>query len=784
VVRFIRTENRVYQIHDIEVPNAPTPQPEVAHHIFVVDRSGSMYGDIDKLKSSMESVLAAEDITGNGDVETTLISFSSHGDVRLHWNGVRVEDVMKLDNPYLGQLRSIRATALTGISQGLNLALQSVKSGQTTGITLFTDGYANDPSAYVENKALDAFVENVSVNYPNVFVNCIGYRDWCDWPRMNAIASALSGKCIKATSFKAVLEAMRDTQVLLSGNLRSAISVPNTTGGFLCAMMRSTGQINTAPEGQDLVLRGVSTAEEVEVYAITRVNEPHRNARVLGKDDAYIAGGLAAALLGMGNIREAKAVLFASGNKTLWSEHQTAMTPSSIAHLVRDLQDWVGSKNNESYEMGRNVKPQFDLFDLASAINSAPARSFGFPLDAFYSTYKRRSIKKIPGTRNPDGTLTPPRAHLVPRDNDRIYVKSLDFNRADATVNISTSRAMWVQRDSDNKIFHEVNYISLEDLAEYRSYTLFSSGERNVDILPLDVYTKDGWEAIKPFLMPHEAREFTPSKRVNIALRRFRVEADVSEIQYSSINLRKAIEDRFRAVARVKILSAMQDKAAASPFTPEQIQSLAELHLTPALYFSAPTTTHYTDKSEAVASGSIDSYTRYKINFGLPDIRENGDFRSGNAFLDRRYAVTLNGVLVSKPKLDTYLQGAVYTVKPPSPKAKDTPADVLMAEEADAILLSGDRRTNEQITKLLEDARGVVERVDNYLQVLVMEIGCTGMVPEFIEQISDRYEPEAFSTKFGVKLSKNEAEGIYYATREHDVVIAVTPETEWYTVWS
>ena len=80
----------------------------------------------------------------------------------------------------------------------------------------------------------------------------------------------------------------------------------------------------------------------------------------------------------------------------------------------------------------------------------------------------------------------------------------------------------------------------------------------------------------------------------------------------------------------------MQDKAASSPYTPAQIEALKALHLTPALYFSAPTTNHYADRDEAVRTGLIDSYTRYTINVGSLDLLDIGEFRSGNAFLDRR----------------------------------------------------------------------------------------------------------------------------------------------------
>ena len=777
--RFFRTASNTFVLTRFQVPAPKAVAPEVTEHIFVVDRSGSMYSDIAGLKSSIEQVLAVESLL-NENVLTTLISFSSHGDVTLHWAGVPANKVTELSGPYLPKLRSIQATCYTGISQGLNLALDQVDKNRTTGITLFTDGYANDPSSSAENKALDKFVERVQKDFPNVFVNCIGFRDWCDWPRMNGIANALSGKCTKAASFKDVLEAMKDTQALLAGRLVPAIAVPGVEGLMSLAINRTTGQVNVGDYGQELVVRGVGGDANLEIYQVLAAPADAtvtKGVKALGDGEEFIKGALSLAFLSLGSTRAAKEILFASGNKTLWAEHQSAMTPSSLAEMITSLQKWVVEGNNDAYEMGRNTRPQHNLFDLASAINALPPKSIGIDLDSFMKGYRRRSIKKISGTRNEDGSITTPNASTVPRDGSRTYVRGISFNTADASVQVDTERAVWVKRTIDGKIFQEVNFVSLDELRDYRSFTLVSSGERNVEILPIEVYTKEAWAAISPFILPSEAREFSPGQKAKISLKRFRMEAE----EYPTLQaLRNTIDARFECTAEVKILSAMQDKEAASPYTPEQIAALKELHLSPALYFSAPSTVHYTNKEEAVRQGQIDSFTRYKINFGTLEILSTDEFRSGNAFVQRRYVVSDNtGAKIEKPTLAGYLQGNTYAVKPPG-KAKDTQADVLMAKVADEILL-GDKLANDGITKRLKKAKLVVEAANEKLQGLVMEIGCTGLLPRDLESLFTRYEPEAFEAKFGLKLGKAEKEGMFWVS-ENGSVISVTPETSWYTV--
>ena len=773
--RFVRTENNVYYLEGLNVPT-PTVNPEVTHHVLVVDRSGSMYSDIEKLKQSIEQALAVESFTDES-VQTTLISFSSHGDVTLHWHKVPVGKVTDISEPYVGMLRAIRATYLTGISQALNLALEQVDPTQTTGITLFTDGYANHPSPYSENQAMDAFVRKAS-EHPGLFFNAIGYRDWCDWPRMQSMTNALSGKTVKARSFKDVLDAMKDTQALLAGKVCPAIKIEASEGRMLVAVNRTTGQVNSTYGA--LSLRGVSADDHIDLYAVAKAEATYnipKGTKAIPTEEAYLFGALATSYTSLADIRSAKELLFASGNKTLWAEHQGAITPSSLSAMLDDFATWTQAANNDAYEMGRNVRPKYNLFDLAKALDSLPPRSVGLATSEFYESYRRRSIKRVPGTRNADGTITATKAEMVPKDG-RVYIRGVAFNTTDASVQLETECAVDLKNLETGEILREVEFINLDSLKDYRTYTMISCGERNVERIPLEVYTKQAWDALTPFLLPSEAREFKAGKKVRIELKRFKMEGDEAP---NPDEILASIGRRLHAAAATKAYSAMQDKGAASPYTPEQVEALKEVHLTPALYFSAPTHTHYEDQDKAVAAGEIDSFTRYRVFFGTTEVLSDKELKSGNAFCDRRYTVTLNGEVVKKPKLDTYLAGASYEAKPLSPRSKETAADQVMNEVFDDILLASNRIDNDEITRRLAETRKIVEQVNNLLQPLVMEIGCTGLLPIDLESKLTRYEPDDFAEKFGVKLGKAEQEGIYFAA-DNGLVVSIIPDTSWYTV--
>ena len=771
--RYVRSTGKIYLLDELEVPKAEV-SPEVAHHIMVVDRSGSMYYDIDKLKQSIEQALTVDSFVGNEHTLTTLISFSSHGDVKLHWSKVPIADVVKMDSPYVRELRGIRATYLTGISQGLELALQQVNSGQTTGITLFTDGYANHPSPSAENRALDAFVAKAKTK-PGLFLNCIGYRDWCDWPRMKAMSNALSGTTVKARSFGHVLETMKGTQELLSGGVKPAVTFEaGGTETFVLAINKSTGQVNSSARGAGLTMVGLSESDEIEAWRVTELPSTDRGPRgatALKKAEAWRTGALISALVTKLDLRAAKDLLFVSGNKTLWEAHQSAATPSTLAEMLNDLNFWVRAQSNDMYKMGRNTKPKYSLFDFAEAMNQAPQGSIALS-NTFYANYRRRSEKRIPGKRLDDGTIQPPNATSK---SGTAYVRGMSFNTTEATVQLETAAALELF-DRKGKRVWEVEMVSLKNLTEYRSYTVMSSGERNVDTIPLVAVDRRGVKALAPFLTPAKAKKLQPGGTAVIELRRFGM-GEESLMNLSDVT--SAVLGLHEATAEVKFLSAAHDKARTSDFGPGQLEALRELHLTPALYFSPPTTPQFADQDEAIQKGWLDSYTRYTVNFGTVDILNSGAFRSANAFLARWYTVMRDGEEIKKPKLvDVYYDDKVTFQLKEKRRGADTSADLLMAKVFER-RLGKERLGPESVGQELKRFKSIVDNTYADLAPLVMQIGCTGLLPAHLANAMPRLEPEGFSKTHGVKLKAAESEGVFYDNGT--VVISIVPKTGWYT---
>ncbi len=799
-----RGDNTYYRITHYAPPTF-TVSPVVSEHHLIFDRSGSMWGDpIDNLKMCAEQALAVESMT-NGVVRTSLTSFSTQGDCTEHWTDVAASDVFKLDNPYLKALRSIRASSLTGMSQALFSALSRVKSGRTTAITLFTDGYANSPSAFAENRSLEDFVKKAK-QIPGLFLNCIGYGDWCDWPRLQSMANDLSGKCVQARSFTDVLSAMKDTQAVLTNGVQPAIEIENTDPKQIWVVVNLTaGKINAIRGVGKLVVAGVGTGDDIRVFSALQTFKTWKQVKVYNakKHEAWIYPALILAMMGTNRLRVAKNLLMVSGNKTLWAEHSTALTPSSIIELSAAVTTWLTS-DRENYKWGKNMAPKFSIYQLDQALRICAGGSVSLDVGEFIKTYRRRSIQKIAGTRAEDGTITPNAVTSRPLDETRTVISNLVFNESDASVQLHTVRRIELLKDG--KVHRVVASVELHELRQYRDYTLISCGERNVERLVVRVHSQAAYRTLLPFACGKKAGPYKAGMSLEFRLKDFSL--DVPGPNYHGQNtwtkdelprlpsIRMILEDAHRAFeinAELKILKGMAKKHddSVSTYSAEQKVALQEFHLTGSsrLYFSPPMTVHYADRNKAVEEGVIDSYTRYRVRFfslGLTGI----SFRSGNEFV-RRYCKVLNEA-GEEVKVPTLTDAFTCTFEPAQigPRMVKSPGDLIMEKYATKWLYNkhakqgGAVAVNEEINKLEK----IMEDFQRTLRPLVMQIGCSGLLPAEYEEVAPEVAltgPEFNKRYPNVPLTPSQMEGMYYVVKpageEGALVVAILPETEWYT---
>jgi len=783
-----------------------TPDPKVAvvspsHHIAILDVSGSMWGDLESVKNIIEKVFTAEEFNDPA-MKISFLTYASNGDCRVHFSRVTVEDVLAPNSPHLSEIRGLRTRGMTGISQGLVQAEKLIDDKEVTCISLHTDGYANDPSPYTEAQNIVKAVEALE-KHPNVFVNTVGYRSYCDFALLAAIANRLSGKSMQVSNAREVYKALHDTQTLLAGQMSPVIEAGIGQFDFITFVSQKGKKVLGGTES--LTIRGISGDDDATVYRYQEVDEANYNlagGEVIDGQSTDLTPLLAfcRAQLALGNLNAAKFAMVSTQITPLIKRHARALVASEVAAMSADIEKYLFEKilivTQGGYGLGETGPSVLELLRVLSMYQSSlrvNARELG-------ANYTRRGLKKIAGSRDDAGNLVPPTHKLqTPRDNTAVAVSGIDINRDTATANIRLVEDGKLLDLTTGGSIEEVAGIKL-DLKSFRNYTLVGDGKVNVASLPLKTSDKRCFAALKQ--MGIVTGDFNPEQQYDIDL------STMPLVAYDQI-FDDLDADLFWKLAQLtivqKILSGLTAGESES-LTSEQVAALKECYITPALYFSPPTTVPYTDLKVATDRGEVDTYLSYKVKIGTPEITNLGKLASGNAALQRRFTLKLaDGTEVEKPSLkDWWADGNTWGIKALSARTKLTPVDDLtfpiysgflglgdvgalhaalalayVSPEIDD-LLAGGYDKDESLAWLKSSLQAVNKAIDDlyakFVTPLAFYVGATGLVPEsFGQALTADQLVEKFPS---ISLAKAEKEGTFYLVPGTGMLLGVFTEAE------
>ena len=766
---------------DAEAVNTATSKPVKAatHHIAILDVSGSMYADLASVKSTVEKVFTLDEFNDPSQ-KITLISYASNGDCRVHFSRVTVEQVMGATSPYLAEIRNLHTRGCTGISQALVQAEKLIDDGDVTCITLHTDGYANDPSPYAESQALMAAADKLQ-GHPNVFCNTIGYRSYCDFPLLTAIANKLSGVCQQASSAGDVYTSIHNAQTLLTGNMMPTLEAGIGKYDFVAFLSKAAGKILGGTE--TLMVRGIKAGDDATIFRYREVTESEfRNL-----DGSEWPQNLDAALvyaraqIALGNLNAAKYAMISTKIDNLIKPHAKAMVSTEIAEWSSALEQFLFKPTTcafqTEYGLGEtgpsvlSVLSMLNLYRDGLRVN-VPGLAAG---------YKRRGLKHVPGTRNEDGTITPPSFKLRERGAKFVPVSGVEINNDTATANIRLIQDADLIRTSDGQVVPEVAGIKLA-LKSYRNFTVVSDGSVNTRVLPIQTSDK----RLFAWLSAHKlvSGDFDPQAEIRLDLGALPL---VDYDQTFTGVVKSDFDNLVRLSVFAKILSGL-NKGESERFTGEQVAELKAHCLSPALYFSGPTTTPYADLQVALANGEVDSRNSYKIQVGTPEILNLGKLYSGNAYLQRRF--TLEGS--DKPTLpDFWEPGSKWGIKALSSRMKvdaiDDVAypiyaeflglatngslrkvmDIIDGDEAGLLHMLRDSGVpkDERVTYFANLHRDVSAKIDaiyaSRICPLAFYVGSTGLVPDGLNAVA--MTAEQLTVKYPqANPGKSEREGTFY----------------------
>jgi Mg-chelatase subunit ChlD len=807
-------EKAYYLVDRVHLEREPgdIPDKSVAHSIIIIDRSGSMCYDIEALKETLIKLLTLDEYI-NFQLVVTLISYSSKGDVTCHFQRIPIQEVMKVNSPYLEEIRKIRATYLTCMSQAMEMAKSFIQEGELTAITLHSDGYANDSSPSAEVKALEAICEKLKTM--DVFVNTIAYSNASDFKLLSKIANTVSGLCIKAGDVKAVYDAIYSTSKLLGGSVAPALEEPLAADySYQILFSRSAKKINGTPG--TLKVCGLKPDDEVLIYKYKQLTQEayeQLDVPVAQNDESVYA--FAKANLAEGNLNTAKYATASTFDATLVERHFLALTNEQVADFAQDIDIALFYPNvlREHEILDRvKVNERIPLLELIKILEEH-RNSIIINHEHLQDNYQRKGIKRVPGSRDENGNLVKPWLTTEYIDKtDYAGMGSFEINRNTATINMLITRKVRLVKAEDKTPIIDVAGLLVNDLATYNNYTIVSDGEVNVKSLKVKISNKKTFDLLKERSVlekdnsPVEEFDFRTEYTINLES----LPLVPFDGQYGSI------DGLFSQLAEIKVLSsiiAAHLKEESDVFLPEQLEELKKHYLSKNLYINFPTTNEYTDIEEALANGILDSRVSYKIDIGSKDILNLSKLHSANKFLERMYQVydTTTGEIFSKPTFELALIPHIaFSHKKLSSRTKITKVDEFMKGIFDDFLgIENNGRVTDILTKVgAESSLRVLQdkwnnkpvskeemitalftannKLENYLEKiyrdkispLVFYIGSTGLLPD--EIAAKAVTAQDLAAKYpNLQFSKDEFEGTFFEVGES--IISVYAKTEYYT---
>ena len=746
---------------ETEVPeNKPMLVRTPSHHILCVDRSGSMYSDMEELKSMVLKLLTLNEFN-DATLKVSLISYSSSGDCKLHFKGVTVGDIMRTGSHYQNEIKSLRATAMTCISQSLVLAETIIDDNEITCISLHTDGFANDASPSSESRAIQGAIQKLKT-HPRMFANTIAYRSYCDYNLLSGIANDLSGSCIQAKSLHQVYDALHGTTEKLRGGVAPALSLPLNGAKYM--VFASTSARKVLGFEADGVVQGLSESDDKTVYRFyeSNLDAPSKvEAWTLPAVFAY-----ARARLGEGKVNESKYALMATQDAARIKAHSRALVSADIAEYAESLElavfDGKLNKPSGTFGMGTTGPSLLAVMSILNRYDGTVEVNREF----LAAGYKRRGLRKVPGTREKDGTVVLPLVESKYRNSDGwASVQGFELSRSSANINMLVTAPIDLYKIGETTRIEAVAGVDLQKLKSYNNYTLVGDGNLNVNALLLRTSDKRVFKALSDIGAVEGT--YVPGRPFTLALNEMSLvdyETDFQAITPDDVR------DLARATVRKKILDGAK-KGTSESLTAEQIAELKKVHLTSSLNFSPPTMNELADLAQAKSVGKVDTRLSYNIEIGIPELTSMSKLKSGNDFLQRRFATAG----VEKPTLDLFTKSA-WVEKPIGPKLKLEAVDDISFPVYKEAIAQLQGATEEIIQAKSKENNEYVESIYEKIRSLVFYIGATGLIPDSLNATA--MSGEQLMTKFpNAKLSKSElADGTFFVL-PNGLVITVYVES-------
>ncbi len=653
-----------------EVPiDAPKPVPAKADLVAVIDRSGSMWGEIDSVKTGLVKVLGVHEVLGgNVDLTLSLVSYSSNGDCRNHFQHIPMDKAVT-DKNVAAQIESIQSTGCTGMSQAVRMAATMKRPGRVLYVVLMSDGYCNDPGVRQEQTGSQQAVDQIVA--AGGIVSTLCYGSYADFAFLNSLATAGKGVCLRAGSAKEFYVAM-ETGARAAANLQAQAIVLKADGAEIVVCVDPKSKtIMSAVGGKDLVLASLPSPD-AKAYRFVKADPGHAGPASTSEESALAALLAARAMLDHGDVSRAKEFVIgsaASDARKFWR----ALTSAEQRDLTAAIDTVLFGDGPVSLDSTLSViPPGASILDVFAVMEEFKPGTIQVHLPSLKSAYQRRTVPRVAGSIAADGTITPFRYSLEGDGSEWANVTGIVLSRTSPNASLQTTISAFLKDEQTGEGVDKIGPVDLSGkLKMIRAYTIVGDGSVLTDKARFKVNDR-------------RAREALTALGLQVNPETWEVEVEFSKMAVASKDpgdCLPSLTDLNRmlsASALAKLLAAVKPEGESAEFDADTVAKLKEFGLTPAMNFSPPTTTPYVDRKKALADGTIDVRIGYEVFVGTPAMPQcMKDLYGGNEFLKRRFEAKLGGAEVAKEFMSgaLLLDGAVFAPKALTARTKLNEAD-------------------------------------------------------------------------------------------------------------
>jgi hypothetical protein len=788
----LQTVHQSYQIQKLsaeQLEKLKIVLPAMTHHILIVDRSSSMHQDLENLKSSILDMFRN---VSESRLNISLISYSGLGDVKLHFSKMSYQDVFNSEI-LQSDIKKLQATDLTSVSQSLALALSMTDSKEGTCITLHTDGWPNDPSAYQEEVAIDQLLQEIQSEYTNLIINTIAHHAKADLNLLKKIANVTKGRnVIVETEDQLKAELSLITSKCLE-SIQNAdlpkIQLQCGKGEYLVAkndeILGGTRQKFFIPFSNDLV---------VYLYQIISASDYQALPEEYPTNEEKLM--FARTLYQLGNLFEARNVLKESGHRNLYARFKNVIEPKDIMIAVDHI-DAVLFNRKPKYQL-ENIfgqKPHCSLFELLDQLKKNKAE---IDLNHMLKNYKKRSINRLQGSYTEEGQFISCRyqTHTKSTSTEWKRIAHYSVNRHSAALNLEIVEEMDLIDTQTNEIIHEVAGIPMH-IKEFRSYAMINDEYCMKSIIIRIQNQKQ---------VQFDEKTGLQADWIEGDYALYEINLKEAMVTHQAVKFDHQVAKKLMEFAVIhKFLGAILKQSNTTPYSEQQIEALKQYDISPHLNFSPSTVNPYLDLKTAISEGIIDSYTSKKMHFGSIQygILGTDQLYSANAYLERRFTYGEE----KKPTLDRLMSADfnrdLLGIKTLSSRTKLNQVDgfsypiyeeLLGFKQANRLNeILGPVLTkkilqaiqNKNIASLVAVKNDIEDHMDDFYHEticpLVFAIGIAGSI-EALNLGFESYQADEIQKQFGIKLDPKEHLGFFYV--KDDMMISVVPTTEYYSVES